>query len=97
MKKTIVFIVVAVFTTAVGAAYGQSTADEAFSPRVREKEKRLLQKLTPDQMQVIAQNAALTSFGWMANLGEFACIFTAILSMPAFLLLIERRRAEKKG
>ena len=59
MKKTIVFIVVAVFTTAVGAAYGQSTADEAFSPRVKEKEKRLLQKLTPDQMQVIAQNAAL--------------------------------------
>ena len=49
---------------------------------------------------IIAQNAALTSFGWMANIGEFTCLFTAILSMPAFLLLIERRRArraEKKG
>ena len=49
---------------------------------------------------IIAQNAALTSFGWMANIGEFTCLFTAMLSMPAFLLLIERRRArqaEKKG
>jgi hypothetical protein len=44
---------------------------------------------------VIAQNAALTSFGWMANLGEFACLFTALLSMPAFLLLAERRRAHR--
>jgi predicted RND superfamily exporter protein len=46
---------------------------------------------------IIAQNAALTSFGWMANIGEFACLFTAILSMPAFLLLAERRRARKKA
>ncbi|MBI2506439.1 MAG: MMPL family transporter [Candidatus Latescibacteria bacterium] len=46
---------------------------------------------------IIAQNAALTSFGWMANVGEFACLFTAILSMPAFLLLIERRRARRAG
>jgi predicted RND superfamily exporter protein len=44
---------------------------------------------------IIAQNAALTSFGWMANLGEFACLFTALLSMPAFLLLAERRRARR--
>jgi hypothetical protein len=42
---------------------------------------------------IIAQNAALTSFGWMANLGELACLFTALLSMPAFLLWRERRRA----
>lgn len=46
---------------------------------------------------IIAQNAALTSFGWMANIGEFACLFTAILSMPAFLLLAERRRARKQA
>ncbi|MCC7263486.1 MAG: MMPL family transporter [Candidatus Latescibacteria bacterium] len=46
---------------------------------------------------IIAQNAALTSFGWMANIGEFACLFTAILSMPAFLLLAERHRARKKA
>lgn len=42
---------------------------------------------------IIAQNAALTSFGWMANLGELACLFTALLSMPALLLWRERRRA----
>jgi predicted RND superfamily exporter protein len=42
---------------------------------------------------IIAQNAALTSFGWMANIGEFACLGTALLTLPAYLLWRERRHA----
>lgn len=44
---------------------------------------------------IIAHNAALTSFGWMAEMGEFACLFTAVFSLPAFLLLAERRRRSR--
>jgi predicted RND superfamily exporter protein len=37
---------------------------------------------------VIASNRALRSFGWYALLGEVACLCTALLMLPAFLLRV---------
>jgi predicted RND superfamily exporter protein len=39
---------------------------------------------------VIASNRALRSFGWYALLGEGACLLTALVMLPAFLLVAER-------
>ena len=41
---------------------------------------------------VLASNRALRSFGWYALLGEAACLCTALVMLPAFLLVA--RRAE---
>jgi uncharacterized protein len=37
---------------------------------------------------VIASNRALRSFGWYALLGELACLCTALVMLPAFLLRV---------
>jgi predicted exporter len=39
---------------------------------------------------LVAQNRALFSFGVFAVAGEFACLLTAVVVLPAFLLLLER-------
>jgi len=39
---------------------------------------------------IIASNRALRSFGWYALLGEVACLATALLMLPAFLLVARR-------
>jgi hypothetical protein len=41
---------------------------------------------------LVAQNRALFSFGVFAVTGEFACLLTAVVVLPAILLLIERRK-----
>jgi predicted RND superfamily exporter protein len=41
---------------------------------------------------LIADNRAFVSFGILAVLGELTCIIAAIVSLPAFLLLRDRRR-----
>ncbi len=38
-----------------------------------------------------ATNQALASFGWLALLGEFACIFASIVIMPALLHSFDRK------
>ncbi|MDO8461384.1 MAG: MMPL family transporter [Deltaproteobacteria bacterium] len=43
---------------------------------------------------VIARNKALSSFGWIAILGEFACVAAALIFLPAFLLLLEKRKKD---
>jgi uncharacterized protein len=39
---------------------------------------------------VLASNRALRSFGWYALLGEAACLCTALVMLPAFLLVARR-------
>lgn len=41
---------------------------------------------------LVARNQALTSFGWLANIGELACLAAALFSLPALLRLRELRR-----
>jgi len=41
---------------------------------------------------LIARNQALVSFGWLADLGEVACLAAALLALPAFLRWREMRR-----
>jgi len=41
---------------------------------------------------LVAQNQALFSFGLFAVTGEVACLATAVLSLPALLLWLERRQ-----
>jgi predicted RND superfamily exporter protein len=43
---------------------------------------------------VIASNRALRSFGWYALLGEVACLCTALVMLPAFLLRVRRSTPE---
>jgi uncharacterized protein len=43
---------------------------------------------------VIASNRALRSFGWYALLGEVACLCTALVMVPAFLLRVGSRTAK---
>jgi hypothetical protein len=42
---------------------------------------------------LVAENRALFLFGLLAVLGEITCLATALVAMPAFLALAERRRA----
>jgi predicted RND superfamily exporter protein len=44
-----------------------------------------------------ARNRALNGFGWMAILGELACLMAAIIAMPAVLLWWRRRSARAKS
>jgi hypothetical protein len=44
---------------------------------------------------LLADNRALSSFGLVAVLGEFACLATAVIALPAFIVLLERRRRRK--
>ncbi|HET6150739.1 MAG TPA: MMPL family transporter [Polyangia bacterium] len=39
-----------------------------------------------------ARNRALNGFGWMAILGEIACLLAAIVAMPALILAMRQRR-----
>lgn len=41
---------------------------------------------------LMAQNQALFSFGLVAVIGEFTCLATAVLLLPATLLILDRRR-----
>jgi predicted small integral membrane protein len=41
----------------------------------------------------MARNRALNGFGWMAILGEVACLMAAIVAMPAVILSWRRRGA----
>lgn len=41
---------------------------------------------------LLAQNQALFSFGMVAVLGEFTCLATAVILLPATLLILDRRR-----
>jgi predicted RND superfamily exporter protein len=41
---------------------------------------------------LVARNQALNSFGWLANVGEVACLAAALIAMPALLRLRERRK-----
>jgi uncharacterized protein len=43
---------------------------------------------------IMADSNALVSLGGLAILGEFTCLGTAMLALPAFITLMERRRAE---
>ena len=42
---------------------------------------------------LVADNRGLRSFGTLAILGEIACLFAALVIMPAYLQLRENRRA----
>ncbi|HEY3351603.1 MAG TPA: MMPL family transporter [Polyangia bacterium] len=46
---------------------------------------------------LIADNQGLRSFGSMAIIGEFACLSAALLMMPAWFILWDRRRAAKRA
>lgn len=41
---------------------------------------------------LLAKNQALFSFGLVAVIGEFTCLATAVLLLPALLLLLDRKR-----
>jgi len=41
---------------------------------------------------LLAQNQALFSFGIVAVMGEFTCLATAVIVLPALLLILDRRR-----
>jgi predicted RND superfamily exporter protein len=41
---------------------------------------------------MITSNRALHSFGILANVGELATLLTALVALPAYLLIMERRR-----
>ncbi len=42
---------------------------------------------------LIADNQALVSFGWLANLGEFASLTSALVVLPTLVTRLEQRRA----
>jgi len=42
---------------------------------------------------LVARNQALISFGWLADLGEVACLMAALFALPAFLRWRELKRA----
>jgi predicted RND superfamily exporter protein len=42
---------------------------------------------------LIASNQAFVSFGKLAVLGEFTCVFASVISLPAILWLIERKKS----
>jgi uncharacterized protein len=44
---------------------------------------------------LIAQNQAFVSFGWLAVLGEVTSMLAAVLSLPAFLLVLKRFQKPK--
>ena len=44
-----------------------------------------------------ARNQALNGFGWMAILGEIACLMAAIIALPAVLLWWRKRAARRNG
>src|SRR5207247_581233 len=44
---------------------------------------------------LVADNRGLVSFGTLAILGEFACLTTGVLVMPAIVEWIDRKRAER--
>ena len=44
---------------------------------------------------LVADNRGLVSFGSLAILGEFACLATGVLLMPAIKELLDRRAARK--
>jgi uncharacterized protein len=44
---------------------------------------------------LIAQNQAFVSFGVLAVLGELTCLGAALFSLPAYLLLRDKRRSRK--
>ncbi|MFO1463599.1 MAG: MMPL family transporter [bacterium] len=44
---------------------------------------------------IIAKNQALVSFGWIAILGELTCLAAALIFIPAFVILMERRQAAR--
>jgi len=44
---------------------------------------------------LLAQNRALHLFGLLAIMGEVACLATAIVMLPAVLLLLQRRRTQR--
>jgi uncharacterized protein len=46
---------------------------------------------------LVAQNQALFSFGVLAVAGEFACLTTAVLALPALLGLASTRNRGKSG
>ncbi|NDG84408.1 MAG: hypothetical protein EBX52_05135 [Proteobacteria bacterium] len=41
---------------------------------------------------LIASNQAFVSFGKLAMVGEFTCVFAAVVSLPAILRILERSR-----
>jgi uncharacterized membrane protein YdfJ with MMPL/SSD domain len=41
---------------------------------------------------LIAGNQAFVSFGWLAVLGEIACVTAAVISLPAFLCYLDKRK-----
>ena len=41
---------------------------------------------------VIASNQAFVSFGTLAIFGELTCVFAAVVSLPAFLWYLEKRK-----
>jgi type IV secretory pathway VirB2 component (pilin) len=45
---------------------------------------------------LMAQNQALFNFGVLAVLGELSCLSAALVSLPALVRLLERRRAERE-
>jgi hypothetical protein len=45
---------------------------------------------------LLAKNRALFLFGLLAVLGEIACLTTAIVALPAFLVLARRLRGDSK-
>lgn len=59
MKKSAIGVLLSVIMAATGLVHGQAGAVDGFSPQVQERERLLLQGLTPDQLQLVAQNAAL--------------------------------------
>jgi len=44
---------------------------------------------------VIASNQAFVSFGSLAILGEFTCVFAAVVSLPALIWYLEERKRKK--
>ncbi len=59
MKKAFLLILLAVMTAQGSLAWCQTTGMEGSSPAVQDRERQLLQALTPEQMQLISQNTAL--------------------------------------
>ncbi|MBI4925928.1 MAG: MMPL family transporter, partial [Bdellovibrio sp.] len=44
---------------------------------------------------LLAENQAFFSFGLLAVIGEITCAVAAIISLPAFLLVMDRRKKNK--
>jgi predicted RND superfamily exporter protein len=45
---------------------------------------------------IIAKNQALVSFGWIGILGEVTCLTAALLFIPAWVILMERKRESQE-